>query len=259
MRTAISIILNGMHHLPQQSKIIPLLFDKWIIVEGASKSNLCTSWCNDMPEEFHNNGSSVDGTVAFLKRLEEEQDNVEVYFASGLWGGKVSMFNYGIQNSNPEDGHLWEIDIDEYWEHNQINNSEKLLKNTQHSCAKFSCNLPLNEEIIVRGAWGESTVEGYKRLWKYKKGSRFLSHEPPCLENEGNCLPPNLTPRFTHLSYYYEDQVKFKAKWYRGHEYIYEGWKEIITGKVQLPCGVDRLFKKPIMNSNWENTIITYI
>ena len=95
MRTAISIILNGMHHLPQQSKIIPLLFDKWIIVEGASKSNLCTSWCNDMPEEFHNNGSSVDGTVAFLKRLEEEQDNVEVYFASGLWGGKVSMFNYG--------------------------------------------------------------------------------------------------------------------------------------------------------------------
>jgi hypothetical protein len=258
MRTAISIVLNGMHHLREQAEIIPKIFDKWIIVEGATKNVKCSNWCQEMPEDFHDeNGNSIDGTKEFLEELSSEFDNVDVYLASGLWEGKVSMFNHGLTNSNPSDGFLWEIDIDEYWDENKINNTEKIISNTGADCASFLCDYLLSEDIIVRGDWGEGKSGGYKRCWKYKTNSKFKTHIPPVLEGESKCLNWIVTPRFTHLSYYFEDQVKFKSKFYTDHENIYEGWKNITTGKTPLPCGVDKLFLKPVAE-HWKNTIITY-
>ena len=63
-RVAISIIFNGAHHLqgvPSYSQLgrINAFFDKWIVIEGASKSTFCTSWCGAMPNSYHNNGNSL--------------------------------------------------------------------------------------------------------------------------------------------------------------------------------------------------------
>ena len=221
MRTAISIVLNGMHHLREQAKIIPKIFDKWIIVEGATKNVKCSNWCQDMPEDFHDeNGNSIDGTKEYLQELADKFENVDVYLASGLWEGKVSMFNHA-------------------------------------DCASFVCDYLLSEDIIVRGMWGEGQAEGYKRCWKYDSGRKFKTHIPPHLEGESKCLHWGVTPRFTHLSYYFEDQVKFKSKFYTNHENIYSGWKKIVDGSTLLPCGVDKLFEKPV-SPHWQNTIITY-
>ena len=258
MRTAISIVLNGIHHLPAQAEIIPQMFDKWIIVEGATKNVKCSNWCQEIPEEFHTeNGNSIDGTKEFLDDLSKKFDNVDVYTASGLWEGKVSMFNYGLEKSKPSDGFLWEIDIDEYWSENTISNTEKLFNNTGADCASFLCDYLLTKDIIVRGMWGEGRSEGYKRCWRYSAGKKFVTHIPPVLEGESRWLHWSTTPRFTHLSYYYEDQVRFKSKFYTNHENIYSGWKKIVKGEVLLPCPVETYFEKQV-NPQWKDTIITY-
>ena len=257
MRTAISIVLNGMHHLRKQAEIIPKIFDKWIIVEGATKNVKCSSWCQEMPDSFHDeDGHSIDGTKEYLEKL-SENPKIDVYFGSGLWEGKVSMFNYGLEQSQPKDGFLWEIDIDEYWTLSKVDNTEKLMNNTSADVASFICDYLLTDDIIVLGNWGENRAEGYKRCWRYKEKTLFKSHIPPVLEGESNLLPWQYTPRFKHLSYYFEDQVKFKSKFYTNHENIYEGWKNITTGKTPLPCGVEQLFLKHVAD-HWKNTIITY-
>ncbi len=266
-RIAISIVLNGLHHLKEQLRFNPFKknfdgisnFDQWIFVEGASKNTHCTSWCNQITDTYHKDGHSVDGTLEYLKELEAEpslKGKIKVVTTDGLWDGKVSMFNAGIAHLT-QPCWLWQIDIDEYWTPTQLTNSETILLNTDCDGAAFACDYLLTDDIIVRGDWGESIQHGYRRLFKYTPGSKFIAHEPPILQNVNKIAPPYIMPRFKHLSYYYEQDVLFKSKWYGDHENIYKGWKAITEGSQKLPCSVEKLFMKKVADA-WKNTVITY-
>lgn len=259
MRIAISIILNGKHHLIKQ--ITPMIagFDKWIIVEGASKNTFCTSWCKDMPEKYHKDGSSIDGTVEYIKEIQSTictGAEIKLIQTEGFWDGKVAMFNAALEYIDYP-CHLWQVDIDEYWEPWQLENAEKILENTDTDVGIFTCNYMLSHDIVVRGDWGESIKHGYKRLWKYQPGRKFISHEPPKIEGEGKALPPAYMPKFLHKSYYYKQDVEFKAAWYNKHEHILDGWKDIVQGVTKLPCRIESLFRNEVPE-DWKNTIITY-
>jgi len=257
MRTAISIVLNGEEHLQRQLfNYTETMFDKWIIVHGASKNVFCTKWCREMPERYHNNGKSVDGTTETLATMQNEHDNIVVVEKDGLWDGKVEMFNKALEHVT-EDCWLWQLDIDEYWREGQLDGAEKTLDHLGADVGAFACDYLLSDDIIVRGTWGESVQHGYRRLWKYQPGRKFLSHEPPKIEGETAQCPTHLLPRFKHLSYYDEADVKFKAAWYGNHENIYEGWYDIVKGNTKLPCKVEDLFRNEVP-ADWRNTIITY-
>ena len=257
MRIAISIILNGAHHLEKQIENgITDSVDKWIIVHGASKNTKCTSWCKEMTSKYHSNGKSVDASARMLQLYKNKYHNIEVIEKEGLWDGKVDMFNAALEHVT-EDCWLWQIDIDEYWNKAQMDGAEAVLDNVGADVGTFACDYLLSDDIIVRGTWGESIQHGYRRLWKYEPGRKFLSHEPPIIEKEKTQCPTHLLPRFKHLSYYYYSDVKFKAAWYGNHENIFEGWQDIVSGKTKLPCRIEDLFKKPVSN-DWKNTIITY-
>lgn len=259
MRVAISIVFNAERHILDQFKNTDLInkFDKWIFVEGASASVMCTSWCNAMPEEYHKNGSSVDSTREVIADHIQRHPNIELITRPTFWPGKVEMFNEALIDLD-SDCQLWEIDIDEYWKANQISATEELVANTKADSAAFHCDYLLTDDIIVRGEWGEGGNYGYRRFWNFKVGEKFISHEPPALSNCNRLLPPKLTPRFVHKSYYYEKDVVFKSKWYGKHENVYEGWKEITTGKQKLPLSVRALFKRDDLPESWLNSIITY-
>lgn len=260
-RIAISIVLNGEHHLKNQI-FDSYIFDEWIFVEGASQNTFCTSWCNSIPSEYHTNGTSVDNTIKVLEEYQEyysktSDKKITILRPSGLWNGKLEMFNTALATIK-EPCYLWEVDIDEYWDPYQIINAEKLMENTKADSASFACNYLLTDQIIVRGEWGESPGHGYRRLWKFQPGMKFLSHEPPVLEGCTRILSPFLTPRFEHLSYYYEKDVIFKSKWYGKHEKIHEGWKNIVKGRQVLPCKVSALFLREDLPKDWSESIITY-
>lgn len=259
MRVAISIVLNGEHHLKKQTVQMLAGFDKWIIVEGASKNTFCTSWCNDMPEKYHKDGHSTDGTIKYITdTLQKYQHGPEIVLVQtdGFWDGKTAMFNAALKHID-RPCYLWQVDIDEYWDKWQLENAEKILENTGTDVGLFCCDYLLSHDVIVKGDWGESLKHGYKRLWKYQPGRKFLSHEPPRIEGEGKALPPAYMPRFLHKSYYYRKDVEFKAAWYGKHENILEGWSDIVEGNTKLPCNIDQLFRNEIPEY-WKNTIITY-
>lgn len=260
-RIAISIVLNAEHHIKNQI-FDSYIFDHWIFVEGATSNTFCTSWCNAMPSEYHSNGTSIDNTVRLLEQYQDyysktSDKKITIIKPSGLWNGKLEMFNKALELIN-EPCYLWEIDIDEYWEPNQIINAERLLENTKADSASFACNYLLTDQIIVKGEWGESPGHGYRRLWKFEPGRKFLSHEPPVLEGCNKILPPALTPRFDHLSYYYEQDVRFKSKWYGKHDKIYEGWTKIVNNQQLLPCKISALFLRNDLPQDWMQSIITY-
>jgi hypothetical protein len=233
--------------------------DKWVFVEGATKSMNCTSWCGDMPSTYHNSdGTSVDGTTEFLSSLAKHSNGKIIHIKpNGLWQGKVEMFNTALSHLN-EPCYLWEIDSDEYWTKSQMNLAEHLVENTKADTAAFACDYLLSDDIIVRGEWGESPGHGYRRLWKYQPGMKFLSHEPPVLSGCTRILPPRFTPKFLHKSYYFEKDVLFKSKWYGKHEQVYDNWKKIVTGEILLPVSVSALFGRNDLPKDWMESIITY-
>lgn len=256
---AITIALNAKEHIINQTA--PYIFDEWIIVEGASESLFCTKWCKEMPSEYHINGHSVDGTAEAIRELQNDRGIMSKIIhiePKGLWKGKVAMFNAALDIIN-EPCYLWQVDADEVWKESSVVGTNQMVDHLGYDGASFMCNYHLPEGMIVRGTWGESTVDGYHRMWKYRPGSKFISHEPPRIEGATKIMHHKFTPRFDHYSYFYESDVIFKSKWYSMHENIYEGWKEIVEGKVQLPCGIDRLFKNPNLPQHWrQDSFITY-
>lgn len=232
-------------------------FDKVIFVEGASESTFCTSWCKEMPSTYHKDGHSIDGTLEHIKAASSNNpDIIKVVTTNGLWNGKMNMFNEAIKHIT-EPCYLWQIDVDEYWKVNQLSAAEKILDNTGADVGTFNCDYMLSNDVIVRGTWGESSVEGYTRLWKYQPGRKFIAHEPPIIEGSKMRVPPKFMPRFMHLSYFYEEDVKFKSQWYGGHENVYTNWCKIKDGSIKLPCGIDSLFGRPVQAA-WKDTIVTY-
>jgi hypothetical protein len=256
-RIGITIVFNGLHHLHNQN-LDEYPFDEWYFVEGASASTFCTSWCKQMPSEYHKDGHSVDGTLEYLQgKCAANPSKYKLITTDGLWDGKKNMFNAALKHiSDP--CWLWEVDIDEYWKPEQMLNAEKIVTNMNANAASFACNYMLTPDIIVRGEWGESPGHGYRRLWKYVPGSKFIAHEPPILENAMSMVPPYLLPRFKHLSYYFEQDVIFKTKWYSNHQNIYDNWLKIKSGETKLPVRISALFGDVPMSTDWNNSFITY-
>ena len=249
MRIAFTIIFNGLHHLTHNDYYNKILnnFDYWVVVEGASKSNGSTYWCKDISDKYQNNGASVDGTIEFLSEI--KSDKLIFIKSNGFWDSKDVQVNRAIFEVKKITNNcfLWEIDIDEQWELENIILSEKELFEKGGKTGKFFCEYYVGKSLIAKGDWGEGP---YNRLWDWK-GEFFATHEPPILQN-GNGLSIDLTPRFKHYSYYFEKDVIFKNDWYGGHENILNNWTNL-QKEENFPVHISYL-----ISGNWGKTN-TYI
>lgn len=221
-------------------------FDFWVIIEGAANNTGSTKWCKSMPDKYHNNGSSIDGTYNYLDEYCHGYDNPIVHHVYGLVFNKDQMVNKAIDliklhrsewlNSKILEPHfLWQIDCDEQWTSAAMDAAEKELKG---DTGMFLCNYYVGPGLVARGGWGEGKSRPYRRLWGWK-GQAFKSHEPPVLEG-GNGKEQLLPQRFNHYAYYYEKDVEFKDKYYGGHEGIYKRWKKL-QEKTVFPQPLNRL------------------
>ena len=257
MRIAFTIILNGLHHLKHNNYYQYLIdnLDYWIIVEGASKSNGSTSWCKQMPSEYHDNGKSIDGTREFVLDLQKNNSNVVCRInESGLWNSKDDQVNCAcdVINSISKNCFVWEIDADEQWNIDDMKLAEQKLIQNNGKTGTFTCNYFLGKNIVAKGQWGDGTNIPYTRLWNWNNDS-FKRHEPPQLKN-GDGIVISLSQKFNHYAYYFEQDVKFKDLWYSGHEGVYNGWKRL-QNETKFPQHISLLFSKGGM---WANTH-TYI
>lgn len=229
MRAAFTIVLNGIKHLENWAEENATNFDLWVIVEGAVDPVSCTSWCKPIPEQYVVNGGSVDGTREFIDDLADQHNNVVVISKDELWKGKIEMVRAAIDaikaRNIPYD-YLWQIDVDEYWSLEQLEEAEYDLQKAGGTSLTFltDCILYANNEyaLIVQGDWGEGYDMNFRRLWKYHSGLKFMSHEPPRIEGDVRNIFTN-KPRPLHLSYFYPEDISFKSEFYKDHEGCLKG------------------------------------
>jgi hypothetical protein len=218
-------------------------FDRWIIVEGAAGNEGSTRWCKPMPAEYHRDGHSVDDTEHMLHIL-DVAENTKILRTHGLWASKDAMVNAALAELR-EDCWLWQVDVDEVWDLKSIQDAEVAMTDMGADCGQFYCDCWLGKGIKAVGAWGEGRWLPYRRLWRWMRGARFATHEPPELQcNNGTVV---LLPlKFQHFSYYFEEDVRFKDAWYSNHEGVYENWLLLQKEKI-FPQPLSYLFKSPNM------------
>jgi len=256
-RFAFTIILNGLHHLKHNDYYKFMLdnFDYWVVAEGASNSLGSTSWCKRMPDNYHDNGHSVDETVEFLQKLSNNHNNFKYVSKNGFWNSKDEQVNgcISVLKNYENSGFLWQVDCDEQWSLENIKKAEDQLIQFNLETAAFPARSWVGKDMLAVGEWGECITGGYTRLWNWK-GQYFKTHEPPELEG-GNGNKQMLPIYFDHYNYYFEQDVEFKDSWYRNHEGIYNNWKKLQTmEKNNFPIGIEYLF-----NDGWVKNTKTQI
>ena len=233
MRVGFTIIYNGKHHLLHNNwtRLLPKMLDYWVIIEGAAHPGGSTSWCNELE-----NNSSTDGTIELIEDLEYTTPGVAtVTNRPQGWKSKDEMVNAAIllinnafEGSGVKNIFLWQLDIDEQWTPEQMAEAEVELVTKGGDCGCFHANHFVGERLVARGTWGEGNhpddpiKNAYRRLWIWN-GQQFKTHEPPTLEG-GNGKEVLLSQRFDHYSYYFEKDVLFKQKYYKGNEHLHEKW-----------------------------------
>jgi GR25 family glycosyltransferase involved in LPS biosynthesis len=252
-RIAFTIIFNGLHHLKHDNyaTFIANTFDYWVIVEGASQNKGSTGWCKKMPESYHKNGKSIDGTIDYIKELKKSHNNIIFVETDGMWESKDDMVNRAMTEIRKltRSCFLWQIDVDEQWEFNQIINSEIELEEKKCKTGKFNVIQFVGENLITTGK--DWAGKPFTRLWKWK-GERFKSHEPPVLDTPDNSIVL-LSEKMKHYSFYFEEDVKFKNDWYTDHEGLYENWLKLKKETI-FPQHITYLFPKFKESKHLENS-----
>ena len=249
--TAFTIIFNGLHHLLHNdyAEYLAPFLDKWVFVEGLSLPGGSTRWCKQVPEEYHKNGRSVDGTIEFLQAFAQKHPNVAFFSKEGPWSSKDEMVNVAMEKLDmfPPASHMFEIDVDEVWTKENMLSAISDLDNCHAHCGQFHCECYVGPGLRAYGEWGEGISLFYIRLWKYKPGMRFATHEAPVMRG-GNGITVLLPQKFKHYSYYFEKDVKFKDIYYSGHEGIHANWLSLQKETV-FPQPLSRL-----ISGSWGQT-----
>lgn len=255
-RVAFTIIYNGEHHLTHNNYAETMVhnFDMWVIVEGAALPTGSTSWCKDV---FNSSGSQ-DKTIQFIEELCKKHSNV-VYvprIADKAWPNKDVQVNAGIKilknylkNSNLSKCFLWQVDIDEQWSKELLEQAESELIENNGKTGCFLCNYFVGSNLVAVGDWGEGKSGPYRRLWMWE-GEEFSTHEPPKL-NGKNGPGLLLRPRFNHYAYCFEQDVIFKEKYY-GYNNLIQNWRKLQQIKIANSIHISALLDR---NTNhWANT-----
>lgn len=232
-RIAFTIAYNCLHHLQHKNFTQFMLnnFDLWVVVEGQAKNGGSTDWCNpvDLP------ATSKDGTVEYLSAISE--DNFIFHSRGTHHPSKDAQVNIaiGIIKTRYQAGMLWQVDVDEHWTTEKLEQAEGIAEISPHRAFAFQFNHLIKQDVVARGDWGSSYVN---RLWKWR-GERFATHEPAVLMGQKR-VQPIQGIRFDHYSYIFAQDVKSKSLIYSGHQHVYDNWLKL--SEVTYPAHISVLF-----------------
>ena len=238
-----TIVLNGEPFIRYHINVLNRLPFRWHwhVVEGVAELRHDTAWAlaygGAVPEAYHENGLSNDGTTNYLDRLAALfPDNVSVYrLEQGkMWDGKCTMINAPL-NYIREECLLWQIDVDEFWTEDQLCRGRELfLRNREKTAAWYDCHFFVGPNLLISDteAEGHRLSTNWLRTWRYTPGCRWASHEPPVLVRPGakrahldigreNPFLPDDTRHeglvFQHKAYILKKQLRFKEAYYGYH------------------------------------------
>ncbi len=246
-----TIVLNGEPFIQYHLNVffqLPLEWH-WHVIEGVADLKHDTAWSLNsggrIDGKFHKEGLSVDGTSTYLDAIAAKHaDRVTLYRKpqGKFWDGKLEMVNAPMPNL-PEACLLWQIDADELWTPEQIQNTHSLFeKHPDKTAAFFHCHFFIGPELLTVTPRAYSHHDHYEwlRVWRYRRGMQWKSHEPPCLmaqvdgrwQDSAHIAPFTHHETeaaglvFTHHAYSIESQVRFKESYY-GYKNAVDHWRKL--------------------------------
>lgn len=249
-----TIVLNGMpfieRHIDELRKL-PIAWH-WHIVEGIADLVHDTKWSKSLggraDASLHRDGLSIDGTTDYLDRLAAAEPNrVTIYRPppGQHWHGKLAMVSAPLARIRGE-CLLWEIDVDEFWSAAQIERMrQRFIAAPARTAAFFLCHYFIKQLVVTTAnTYGNHIDFEWLRVWRFKPGDFWASHEPPRLCRRpdhsdiaidvaainpfahGETLDDDLV--FRHLAYVIPEQLRFKE--------IYYGYKDAVGQWENLPA-----------------------
>lgn len=267
----LTIVLNGEPFIRYHYQILENLPFRWHwhVVEGAAELRHDTAWAcaygGALPDRFHTDGLSNDGTSEYLDRLREcDPCRVSVYRppTGRLWDGKLEMVNAPLA-AITEDCLLWQLDVDEFWTVSQIVKTRQLfLNHPEKTAALFSCHFFITPDLVVIDDISSQhrLSENWLRVWRYSQDCRWKAHEPPILEkiledgsvvNIGQKNPFSCQETsqegliFQHKAYVLKSQLQFKEQYY-GYKGITMNWL-MLQKQADFPVMLKPFFPWPFI------------
>ena len=235
-------------HIEQLQKLaVPW---QWHVVEGLADLKHDTGWSvptgGQLPRRERGFVLSRDGTTEYLNTIQRRfSDRVKIHRKpkGQLWQGKVEMVRAPLAAIR-EECLLWEIDADECWTTTQIEAVADLFqKEPKRTAAFFWCNFYVGPKAVISSRHGYAQNPGVEwlRVWRYRPGDNWASHEPPRLMRprlgRGAVDVAQINPFrhveteavgavFDHYAYATRGQAEFKEGYY-GYRGAVGGWKRL--------------------------------
>ena len=240
MLTLFTIVLNGEPYIEQHLPVLRQLTIpwQWRIVEGVAAPTHCTSWCRQMPDKWHKDFVSIDGTHEYVRAV-NNTPNVTCSWRHSPWDGKVAMVAKALEGVT--DGVVMQVDSDELWQSWQLERIYRLmLPQAPGTAARFACRYWVGPMKVLTSTtgWARGDLE-WLRAWRWGDGVKFERHEPPIVSGFDKCVSIESTEElglvFDHYAYVTEQQIAIKEGYY-GYHGLVRAWHRLqeTSGPVNL-------------------------
>lgn len=255
------IVLNGEPFTRYCLRSLYPFAHEIIVVEGGHEDTRSVS----TPE-----GHSIDRTLETLYRFKAEEDpenKVTIITRNSFWPKKDELGNDRTPQSRAyaekaTGEYLWQIDIDEFYRKEDMITILKMLKNDPTITAMSFKQQSFwgGIDYISESYYLRNNIGGWHRIFKWDKGYKYLTHEPPTvLDEKGEDLHKKnwITGEtmqkknifFYHYSLVFPLQVEQKVKVYKDEKpEIFSGmveWAEQNYFKITNPFRVHNVYKYP--------------
>lgn len=167
--------------------------------------------------------TSLDNTNKILNEFKDSENKIKI--THGQFSEKDDQCRAYMKNINDDIDYIWNLDSDEIYSTEDLKKIIELLeKEKPTSVGIRSCSFFGGFEHYLTGF--ELKKDNFLRIFKYEKGSTWLTHRPPTILYPENKKPVlkhidsdtlyELTgAQMYHYSYVFPDQVYKKVNYYK--------------------------------------------
>jgi glycosyltransferase involved in cell wall biosynthesis len=219
------IVLNGEPFIRYCLRSIYPFAYEIIVVEGGHEDakSVCTA-----------DGHSIDTTLETLYKFKEEEDTenkLSIVTRKGFWPKKDELGRDRTPQcrayaEKATGDYLWQIDIDEFYKHQDMLRIVKMLKNDPSITAI---------SFKQKSFWGDihyvsesyallRNKGGWNRIFKWSNGYKYITHEPPTVYDENGAD--------LHRQHWISGEQMKKKKIYMYHYCLLFPWQVEQKSKV---------------------------
>jgi hypothetical protein len=167
--------------------------------------------------------TSLDDTNKILDEFPDPDNKIKI--VHGQWDEKDDQCRAYMKNINDDIDYIWNLDSDEIYTTTDLKKIIKFLKDENPtSVGMQTCSFYGGFEHYLTGF--ERQKDNFLRIFKYVKGSTWLTHRPPTINYPNDCninikhidsdtLFEKLGVQMYHYSYTFPDQVYKKVNYYK--------------------------------------------